>query len=233
LLIFLFLVLISNLNIYIFLRFKPNENKLDTKMKPFIPNFIPSIGEVDAFLKINRPDNQLEEQGLSVLDEPTINGVDPVIFSLDLSYTGKNKSINPNLIIKTVDNAEKKPKEIQSWIDSIGELHQKKMSSSVSYSKNMPDVESLMQVWPERIENLFKEFGFPDCSINMPTDAYAKIICNMLDVPLHKLHEERSLIEALHLVFSVYDEFKENQHFPRGAQTGEINSKNVQSMKFD
>jgi intraflagellar transport protein 46 len=202
-------------------------------MKPFIPNFIPSIGEVDAFLKINRPDNQLEEQGLSVLDEPTINGVDPVIFSLDLSYTGKNKSINPNLIIKTVDNAEKKPKEIQSWIDSIGELHQKKMSSSVSYSKNMPDVESLMQVWPERIENLFKEFGFPDCSINMPTDAYAKIICNMLDVPLHKLHEERSLIEALHLVFSVYDEFKENQHFPRGAQTGEINSKNVQSMKFD
>ena len=44
-------------------------------MKPFIPNFIPSIGEVDAFLKINRPDNQLEELGLSFLDEPTINGV--------------------------------------------------------------------------------------------------------------------------------------------------------------
>lgn len=202
-------------------------------MKPFIPNFIPSIGEVDAFLKINRPDNQLEELGLSVLDEPTVNGVDPVIFSLDLSYTGKNKSINPSLIIKTVDNAEKKPKEIQSWIDSISELHQKKMSSSVSYSKNMPDVESLMQVWPERIENLLQDVKFPDGSVNMPTDAYAKIICNMLDVPLHKLNDERSLIEALHLVFSVYNEFKENQHFPRGAQTGEINAKNVQSMKFD
>ena len=143
-----------------------------------------------AFLKINRPDNQIEELGLSCLDEPTINGVDPVIFSLDLSYTGKNKNINPNLIIKTVDNAEKKPKEIQSWIDSISDLHQKKMSSSISYSKNMPDVESLMQVW-------------------------------------------RSIIEALHLIFSVYYEFKENQHFPRGHQTGEIKSKNVQSMKFD
>jgi len=202
-------------------------------MKPFIPNFIPSIGEVDAFLKINRPDNQLEELGLSVLDEPTINGVDPVIFSLDLSYTGKSKNINPNLIIKTVDNAEKKPKEIQSWIDSISDLHQKKMSSNVSYSKKMPDVESLMQVWPDRMENLFKDLDFPDGSINMSTENYAKIICNMLDVPLHKLNDERSIIEALHLVFSVYYEFKENQHFPRGSQTGEINSKNVQSMKFD
>jgi intraflagellar transport protein 46 len=202
-------------------------------MKPFIPNFIPSIGEVDAFLKINRPDNHLEELGLSCIDEPTINGVDPVIFSLDLSYTGKNNNINPNLIIKTLDNAEKKPKEIQSWIDSISDLHQKKMSSNVSYSKNMPDVESLMQVWPDKMENLLKDIDFPDGSIAMPLDGYAKIICNMLDVPLHKLSEERSIIEALHLIFSVYYEFKENQHFPRGHATGEIKSKNVQSMKFD
>ena len=202
-------------------------------MKPFVPNFIPSIGEVDAFLKINRPDNQLEELGLSMLDEPTVNGVDPVIFSLDLSYTGKNKNINPNLIIKTVDNAEKKPKDIQSWIDSIDNLHQKKMSSNISYSKNMPDVESLMQVWPDGIENLLSNIDFPDGSIAMPLDGYAKIICNMLDVPLHKLSDERSIIEALHLIFSVYYEFKENQHFPRGHVTGEIKSKNVQSMKFD
>lgn len=85
-------------------------------MKPFIPIFIPSIGEVDAFLKINRPDNISDEIGLSFLDEPTVNGVDPIIFSLDLSYTGKTKNINSNLIIKTLYNAEKKPKEIQSWI---------------------------------------------------------------------------------------------------------------------
>ena len=67
----------------------------------------------------------------------------------------------------------------------------------------------------------------------MPLDGYARIICNMLDVTLHKLSDERSIIEALHLIFSVYYEFKENQHFPRGHVTGEIKSKNVQSMKFD
>lgn len=201
-------------------------------MKPFIPNFIPSIGEVDAFIKINRPDNQLDELGLSLLDEPTINGVDPVIFSLDLSYTGKNKNVNTNLIIKTLDSAEKKPKEIQSWIDSISELHQKKMSSSVSYSKNMPDVESLMQVWPEKLENIFKDIPFPDGNINMSVENFAKIICSMLDVPIHKLNDERSLIEAMHLIFTVYSEFKENQHFQRNSHNGEVNNKNVQSMKF-
>lgn len=106
------------------------------------------------------------------------------------------------------------------------------MSSSVSYSKNMPDVESLMQVWPEKLENLFKDIPFPDGNINMSVENYTAIICNMLDVPIHKINEERSLIEATHLIFTVYSEFKENQHFQRNSQGSDVNSKNVQSMKF-
>ena len=35
--------------------------QLDTKLKPFIPSYLPSVGEVDAFLKVNRPDNSKEE----------------------------------------------------------------------------------------------------------------------------------------------------------------------------
>lgn len=30
--------------------------ELDTKLKPFIPEYIPAVGEVDAFMKIPRPD---------------------------------------------------------------------------------------------------------------------------------------------------------------------------------
>lgn len=46
---------------------------LPTKLKPFIPDYIPAVGEVDAFLKMSRGDNNKEILGLAVLDEPALN----------------------------------------------------------------------------------------------------------------------------------------------------------------
>ena len=37
-------------------RFKAETVEIDTKLKPFIPEYIPAVGEVDAFLKMPRPD---------------------------------------------------------------------------------------------------------------------------------------------------------------------------------
>ena len=37
---------------------------LATKLKPFIPDYIPAVGEVDAFLKMSRGDNIKETLGL-------------------------------------------------------------------------------------------------------------------------------------------------------------------------
>lgn len=33
-------------------RFKPAEIELETKLRPFIPDYIPSVGEIDAFIKV-------------------------------------------------------------------------------------------------------------------------------------------------------------------------------------
>ena len=38
-------------------RYKPHQIELDTRLKPFIMDFIPTIGQIDAFLKLPRPDN--------------------------------------------------------------------------------------------------------------------------------------------------------------------------------
>lgn len=40
---------------------------LDSKIKPFIPDYVPAIGEVDAFIKMPRPDGQPETLGLVTL----------------------------------------------------------------------------------------------------------------------------------------------------------------------
>ncbi|CAE7871017.1 unnamed protein product, partial [Symbiodinium sp. KB8] len=52
--------------------YKPHTIELDTVLKPFIPELIPSIGEVDAFLKMPRPDGAPSGLGTACLDEPTL-----------------------------------------------------------------------------------------------------------------------------------------------------------------
>lgn len=47
----------------------PEVYELDTLFKPFIPDYIPAIGEVDAFIKIPRPDDEEETLGINIVDE--------------------------------------------------------------------------------------------------------------------------------------------------------------------
>ena len=37
-------------------RYKPQKIELETKLKPFVPEYVPAVGEVDAFLKMPKPD---------------------------------------------------------------------------------------------------------------------------------------------------------------------------------
>jgi intraflagellar transport protein 46 len=82
------------------------------------------------------------------------------------------------------------------------------------------------------LENLYKEIDFPDEGINMKIQDYSKLVCSMLDVPIHKLNSNNSVIEALHVVFTLYSEFKDNPHFHRG-NSNKIDNFQVQSMKFE
>ena len=40
---------------------------IDSKLQAFVPDYIPAIGEVDAFLKMPRPDGKPETLGLYVV----------------------------------------------------------------------------------------------------------------------------------------------------------------------
>lgn len=47
--------------------------------------------------------------------------------------------------IHAIENADKNPKQILTWINSVGDIHKNKQPPSVSYGKQMPDIDSLMQ----------------------------------------------------------------------------------------
>jgi len=196
-------------------RFKPQPIELDAKLKPFIPEFIPAVGEVDAFLKIPRPDGVIETLGLMQLDEPTLNPSDPSVLEIQYTQWHKKKSAAP-ISVRSIENAERNPKEVQQWINNINELHKSRPPQTVQYSKQMPDIEQLMQEWPSEMESVLEQVPFPNGDLKISLEEYVRIICGMLDIPVHKLSNSKSLVEALHVVFTLYLEFKQNPHFQKG-----------------
>jgi intraflagellar transport protein 46 len=187
--------------------YKPHEIDLNTKLKPFVPDYIPAVGELDPFLKAPRPDGKPDFLGLKVLDEPAAKQSDPTVVTLNLSYRDV-KSTKAVTIINSVEQADKNPKKIQKWIDDIRELHKSNPPPTVNYSKSMPDINALMQAWPDHFEDLLQTIELPSADIDLDLEEYVRVVCTILDIPVYT-----NAIESLHLLFSLYLEFKSNQHF--------------------
>ncbi|KAI6052198.1 intraflagellar transport protein 46 homolog isoform X1 [Marmota monax] len=189
-------------------RYTPQLIDLDHKLKPFIPDFIPAVGDIDAFLKVPRPDGKPDNLGLSVLDEPSTKQSDPTVLSLWLTENSKQHNITQHMKVKSLEDAEKNPKAIDTWIESISELHRSKPPATVHYTRPMPDIDTLMQEWSPEFEELLGKVSLPTAEIDCSLAEYIDMICAILDIPVYK-----SRIQSLHLLFSLYSEFKNSQHF--------------------
>jgi intraflagellar transport protein 46 len=77
----------------------------------------------------------------------------------------------------------------------------------------MPDFDVLMSEMNPLMENAIKEFTFPGAEIDINTENYARLVCAILDIPVHKLANNKSIIESLHVLFTLFFEFRQNQHF--------------------
>jgi hypothetical protein len=58
----------------------------------------------------------------------------------------KKKKIGKNQTVHSIENASKNPKEIMGWINDVEEIQKNKQAPTVGYSRNMPDIDTLMQV---------------------------------------------------------------------------------------
>ncbi|XP_069732401.1 intraflagellar transport protein 46 homolog isoform X2 [Phaenicophaeus curvirostris] len=188
-------------------RYAPKAIEMQHKLQPFIPDFIPAVGDIDAFLKVPRPDGKPDNLGLLVLDEPSTKQSDPTVLSLWLTENSKQHNVT-QIKVRSVENAEKNPKAIESWIESISELHRCKPPATVHYSRPMPDIETLMQEWSPEFEELLGKVGLPTAELDCALADYVDLICAILDIPVYK-----SRIQPLHVLFSLYLEFKNSQHF--------------------
>ncbi|XP_037265944.1 intraflagellar transport protein 46 homolog isoform X2 [Falco rusticolus] len=186
-------------------RYTPKTIEIEHKLQPFIPDFIPAVGDIDAFLKVPRPDGKPDNLGLLVLDEPSTKQSDPTVLSLWLTENSRQHNIT-QIKVRSLENAENNSKAIDNWIESISELHRCKPPATVHYTRPMPDIETLMQEWSPEFEELLGKVGLPTAEMNCDLTEYIDMICAILDIPVYK-----SRIQPLHILFSLYSEFKNSQ----------------------
>jgi len=198
-------------------RYTPQVVDLDFRLKPFIPDYIPAVGDIDAFLKVNRPDDVPEILGLQIIDEPSAKQSDPTVLDLKLRSISKQTSAK-QMSVRSISDVDKNPKAIDTWVSSIGELHRQKPPQNVHYTKPMPDIESLMQEWAPEFEELLKTVNLPSADIDCELSEYIDLICSVLDIPVYPGNR----IQSLHVLFTLYSEFKNSQHFNQLAQDNQL-----------
>jgi len=117
-------------------RYKPQEVELETSLKCFIPEYIPAIGEIDGFIKVPRPDGEDDDLGFKILDEPATAQSDPTVLELQLRATSKKQQYG-DVVVRSIENAEKNPGAIDKWIQNIRDLHRSKPPPQVAYRDSL------------------------------------------------------------------------------------------------
>ena len=60
----------------------------------------------------------------------------------------------------------------------------------------MPEFDQLMSEWNPEMEQALKSINFPGPEIDMHVSDYARLVCSMVDIPVHKLQNNKH-VEAV------------------------------------
>ncbi|KAK2941735.1 putative Intraflagellar transport protein 46 like protein [Blattamonas nauphoetae] len=183
---------------------------LPAPLEPFIPEYQPTIGEVDSFVKGQRPDGVGDLLGLVVLDEPGPEQSNPSVLEMQLRNLDKLSNVKQPTNVRTVDANDRGAMGLQSWLNSIEEFHKSRPSPSVAYRGPMPSPETLIQVWPPEFENQLKHTKKPPLHrLDMSFTDNSKLILYVLNFAVYI----DSVNNFLRLLFSLHSAFKEHPHF--------------------
>lgn len=196
--------------------FQPEPVDITVHWKPFIPDLVPAIGAIDAFIKVPRPDHEEEVLGLTILDEPSISQSNPQVQKMELreQYGLTSPGNETDGYIGFIENPSQNRKALDSWLESIEEIHRNRPPPVLIYTAQMPEMEELMQPWDDRFEETLKSCPLPTAELDISLEEYARIICSILGIPVRG-----NIIESLHHLFSLYSEFEANHYFQSQEQT--------------
>jgi intraflagellar transport protein 46 len=195
-------------------KFHPEPVEIPVHWKPFIPDLVPAIGSIDAFIKVPRPDGDLDDLGLVIVDEPSIAQSNPQVLRMELreQYGVTSPSTESDGYVGHIEDLQKNRKALDSWLDSLEEIHRNRPPPTIIYTHKMPEMEDLMEPWPAQLEEALASVLLPTADIDLGFDEFARVICALLEIPVRG-----NLIESIHHLFTLYSSFTRNDYFAAGA----------------
>lgn len=191
-------------------RYSPQRIDVDYKLQVFLPEYVPAVGDIDAFLKIITPKPindetekimpSLNKLGLEVLDEPIGEQSEEALLQMKLRSIFPKPLAAPSALAKT-------PKDIDKWINEIQALHANRIHDNIIQQqnrKNQVNIDNLMTEWPEDIEHKLDAIGFPPANLNCSLSEYIKVVCNIFDIPIENPDNHYDYIRALNILFNLF-----------------------------
>jgi hypothetical protein len=78
-----------------------------------------------------------------------------------------------------------------------------------------------MQTWDPTFEKQITSCSIKDSSIPIRLELLSQVACNLFDIPVHKEDpNNKSMIESLHVLFSLYASLTQNDHFNNQSNPG-------------
>lgn len=221
--------------------YTPRAVVLPHRLRPFLPDYVPAIGDIDAFVRVPRPDSGASGVllGLSVLDEPSGRPSDRHLLQLRLrslsrAPVGQHSSSSPDgsdhsaVRVTSADRAaevaevnldaagsDDVERALDRWVHGVLELHRSDATPTVPYAHPVPDIDFLMQEWPGDVESALASgsaaLRLPTADLQCSLEQLLDVVCCMLDVPVYT---DRRL-HSLHILFSLYAAFRQSAHFGR------------------
>lgn len=191
-------------------RYTPQKIDVEYRLQPFIPDYIPAVGDIDAFLKVTQKvenpdlDKFIAVLGLKILDEPCGAQSEPALLHMKLrsmSTSVVQVAVPPPAIAKSA-------RDVERWIQDIQTIHagqpqQKLVPTSI-------DIDTLMSEWPVDLEKILGSVGFPSASLDCSLTYYIEILCSLLDIPIPHTKNQADYITALYTIFNLYSAIKNN-----------------------
>ncbi|XP_030383890.1 intraflagellar transport protein 46 homolog [Scaptodrosophila lebanonensis] len=200
------------------LKYTPQNIETPCHLQPFIPEFVPAVGDVDAFLKVVAPpllqpqrqkelDEHLKRMGLCLLDEPSGAQSEPSLLNMKLRSVlsgsrGRNaRHASSASLVPTA----RSPKDIDKWIGEVEQVH---MTQSMFDAQPRKDIDPLLEDWP-------RAYGEPDTA-SAVEQAYRSCLQDQMSLAEYvRLLSERFNIEGtldtqadyihnVHTLFALY-----------------------------
>jgi intraflagellar transport protein 46 len=191
-------------------KFRPDPVDIAVHWKPFVPDLAPAIGAIDAFIKVPRPDGDMDDLGLVIVDEPSIAQSNPQVLRMELreQYGVAAPGAACDGYTGFLAAPQRNRKALDSWLESLEDIHRRRPPPAIIYSHKMPEAEDLMELWPPQMEEAIASVLLPTADIDLSFDDYSRVVCALLEIPV-----KGNIIESLHHLFSLYSSFAGNVYF--------------------